>query len=523
MIKHARLPVVAVIVLGAWAVTAGQVSLQEKRGKQIYLRGTSPSGAEMTAALAEGSVEVPASTLSCVGCHGFDGRGNSEGGVTPSNISWEALTTPYGVTHPDGRKHPPYTGRSLALAVSAGLDPAGNKLASPMPLYRLSREDMADLIAYMKRLGKDPDPGLGDTSITLGTALPSSGPLAGAGQAVRAVLEACVAEINGQGGVYNRKLELRVADCGDDSTGTASHIEQFLRKEQVFAMLGAFVAGADKQAATIMEHEETPLIGPLSLFPRNGFPLNRYVFYLQPGMRDQARALVTFAKTKLGLDSPRVTVVYAAGEVTEDAAEGIDRQSKGVGWGEVARIKLAPETAASKVVTELRRNRTEVLILLCPAPAAISLLKEADNANWTPRVLIPGTAASREMLDQLSELKARIYFSFPVAPEDTPATIDFRALAAKYKLPPRHVPAQISAYCAARVLIEALQRAGRDLSREKLVTTLEGLYDFDTGLMPPLSFGPNRRIGAQGAYVVTLDPEKKKLALASGWIPVSGQ
>ena len=71
--------------------------------------------------------------------------------------------------------------------------------------------------------------------------------------------------------------------------------------------------------------------------------------------------------------------------------------------------------------------------------------------------------------------------------------------------------------------LEALIRAGRDLSREKLVTTLEGLYDFDTGLMPPLTYGPNRRIGAQGAYVVTIDPEKRQSTPASGWIQVSSQ
>jgi hypothetical protein len=30
--------------------------------------------------------------------------------------------------------------------------------------------------------------------------------------------------------------------------------------------------------------------------------------------------------------------------------------------------------------------------------------------------------------------------------------------------------------------------------------------------MPKITFGPNRRIGALGAYVVTFDPEKKTLS-----------
>jgi len=48
----------------------------------------------------------------------------------------------------------------------------------------------------------------------------------------------------------------------------------------------------------------------------------------------------------------------------------------------------------------------------------------------------------------------------------------------------------------------------------------EGLYEYDTGLMPKITFGPNRRIGALGAYVVTLDPEKKLFPASLQWIAV---
>ena len=52
------------------------------------------------------------------------------------------------------------------------------------------------------------------------------------------------------------------------------------------------------------------------------------------------------------------------------------------------------------------------------------------------------------------------------------------------------------------------------------MTTLEGLYEYDTGLMPKITFGPNRRIGALGAYVVTIDPEKKLFPATMEWVPV---
>ena len=116
--------------------------------------------------------------------------------------------------------------------------------------------------------------------------------------------------------------------------------------------------------------------------------------------------------------------------------------------------------------------------------------------------------------------KDKIFLAFPTVPADiTPAGVaEFRALREKYKFAPRHTAAQLSAFAAAKIFVEGLQRAGRDLSREKLITALEGLYDFETGVTPRLTFGPNRRVGAAGAYVVTIDPEKKEFAPASGWV-----
>jgi len=71
----------------------------------------------------------------------------------------------------------------------------------------------------------------------------------------------------------------------------------------------------------------------------------------------------------------------------------------------------------------------------------------------------------------------------------------------------------LSAFAAAKIFTEALKRAGRDLSREKLVTALEGLYEYDTGVTPSITFGPNRRVGSLGSYVVSVDLTKREFVL----------
>jgi hypothetical protein len=75
-----------------------------------------------------------------------------------------------------------------------------------------------------------------------------------------------------------------------------------------------------------------------------------------------------------------------------------------------------------------------------------------------------------------------------------------------------------SALAAAKVLAEGLRESGRQLSRQKLIDTLAAMYNFNTGLTPPVTFGATRRIGALGGYVVKLDLKKKTLLPVDEWM-----
>jgi ABC-type branched-subunit amino acid transport system substrate-binding protein len=499
---------------------------EEKRGKQIYLRGTSASGREITAYLGEASLEVPASAMTCAGCHGAEGEGKPEGGVTPSNITWAALTKPYGVVHTSGRKHPPYTERALELALTRGLDPAGNRLLNIMPRYQMAREDLNDLIAYLKRLGTDRDPGLTDKEIRIGMLVPAKGALAELGQAIKSVVAAYFEEVNGQGGIYNRKIELKFAETGDTPAATVANAERLITGEQIFALSGAVIAGADKEVATLAQNSEVPLVAPFTLYPPITASVNRQVFYLLSGIDDQARALVVFAAQKFADDKTsvaRAAIVYQESELNAGVASAIEEQIKKAGWSAPASVKYGRgKFDAAAVVRELSAKGVNTVFLIGSGEDPRALLAAAERSNWTPALYLPGALTGRDLLDASPTFKGKIFLSFPTVPSDVkPAALEnLRALAAKYKLPQGHVAAQISAYVSAQLLVEGLKRAGRDLSREKLIAALEGLYEYDTGLTPPLTYGPNRRVGAAGAYIVTVEPEKKQFAPASGWIGI---
>ena len=56
------------------------------------------------------------------------------------------------------------------------------------------------------------------------------------------------------------------------------------------------------------------------------------------------------------------------------------------------------------------------------------------------------------------------------------------------------------------------------MSREKLIETLEGFSQYATGLTPAITYGPNRRVGATGAHVITIDLEKREFMAAGPWV-----
>ena len=500
------------------APSARALNAQERRGRAIYLRGESTSGREIGALI--GDVDVPASTVTCAGCHGARGEGKTEGGVTAGNLTWANLIKSYGHEHPTGRRHGPFDEAAFARALTDGVDPAGNNMLAAMPRFKMSPEDVADLIAYVKRIEDDRDPGISDASVKVGTLLPSKGSLAELGAAMRDVLAAFFADVNGKGGIYNRSVELQVADSSGGAAQAAEGARRLVRDGQVFALVGGLSAGADKELASLAEGDEVPFVGPSTLLPQTGFGANRYIFYLLPGMAEQARALVNFSSQRQTTAKASVALVYSEGEITEAAAAACAAQCQKVGCGELKKVSYARGKFDAPSLARGLKGAGAVFFFGAAGDEA-AFVKEAAAASWGPDIFLLGALTGRDLASSVpAGFGGHVFLAFPTVPSDvTPQGLnELRALAARYKFEVRHPAAQLSALAAAKVLAEGLGRGGKDVTREKLITALEGLYDYETGLTPRLTFGPNRRVGASGAYVVTIDAARKELVPAGGWV-----
>jgi mono/diheme cytochrome c family protein len=152
----AILPGMCALALAAEEPGPSERSAAISRGRQIYLTGVPVNGAPLTASVGDPAMDVPASILKCSNCHGTDGRGKAEGGVTPPSIRWEELTKP-SPNGPAGRRRSAYSGKLLVRAIALGIDASGNRLDPAMPRYRLTHEQAADLVVYLEVLGREAD------------------------------------------------------------------------------------------------------------------------------------------------------------------------------------------------------------------------------------------------------------------------------------------------------------------------------------------------------------------------------
>lgn len=516
------------LAVGVGAQEPGlELNAQEELGKHIYTHGENPSGREITASLGEGA-EVAAALLPCASCHGEDGRGRPEGGVNPSDVTWKALTRPYNTRHPSGREHPPYNESTLKIALTLGRDPGGNDLHVAMPRYRLNVDEANALVAYLKRLGTESQPGVDDEELRLGVLLPPEGHYGDLGNAVRNLVSARLQQTNDQGGVYHRQLKVFYLRPPVDAVERRKAVADFLKENDIFALAASFLVGADAELAALANEERVPVVGPFTARPQVDFPLNRHVFYVLAGYEIQVRALVTRAAAQTPEPS-RVLVLYASGSDLEKVAEAVVDQGRQndvesgteTAWSGVLSLHFPPGAFRS-ISDELIAgfNDNDVIVFLGSEGDAKMLYAQASDLGWRPKVLLLQALSGKAPLNVGRDLAERTSIAFPSLPNDyNPRSLAaYDELTVSDPLAKRYAVVQLGALAALELLIEGLQRAGRDLNTEVFIKSLEELYNWESGLAPPLTYGPNQRIGAAGAYIVSPDMGRRRYPEEGAWI-----
>jgi ABC-type branched-subunit amino acid transport system substrate-binding protein len=454
------------------------------RGRRLFETGIGRNGQPVEAVFADSATLIPGALLSCAGCHGKDGRGRPVGGVDPPDITWQNLTKPYAVQARAGRSRLPYTEALVLRAVGTGRDSSNQPLGVAMPRFRLTPGDGADLLAYLRELGATADPGITAQAIAIGVVLPRREPTAELQDAVRAALESYRDDLNRAGGVFGRHIAFAFIDtaaASDPSQAAGQPLDQ-----TILAAVASDVSAAPDVAALVSR--EVPLVAV-----RAGSEAPRpRVFYLSAGLPGELGALAAHAARELK-DDARLTVLHTdddAGRARVAALRGLLARNGGPA------IDAVPLTGGSGVIADetIRRIQAGDAILLAGWDdrfAAILARLERNN----PLVLLPGSLI--DALPDTSGAPMRMLLAYesgaPSAQRET-----------------RPAAAQRTALAAARLMIEGLRRAGRDVSRARLVDAIETIRRFETGYGAPVSYSPQQHVGFTGAQIMRFDPHQPR-------------
>lgn len=440
-------------VLLAMLLGAAPASALEP-GEALFTLGARP-GAPAPRAVAAGGAALPASALPCAGCHGTDGAGGrAEAGVQPPPIAWSALSrsTP---------ERPAYDEATLLRAVARGVAPGGKALDPAMPRYALTLDDGQALVAWLQALDARGTPGVAEDRVRFGLLLPP-GPR---GEAFLAAFTDALAAAAPMG-VFGRRIEPAAVPVGDLAK---------LKALLADGVLGLLSALPDEANAAALAEAGAARVPVLSV--RAGMDAAPLGYALLPGAVEEGMALVR------AVPEPGRVVILAGDDAEARLGERIAARVGALAGAEppvvrAAELPMAAEGAAA------------ILVL---APAAGMAEAVAPLRGLAIPVLVPGSRGGVAAPAAAAALGRPVLagFGVPADTGDGVALARFRAGdAARAGLTGR------LGHAMGEVVVEALRRSGRGVTRERLASAFAG-QPFETGALPPLRLSGGARGGGE--------------------------
>ncbi|HAP44141.1 MAG: hypothetical protein A2087_12435 [Spirochaetes bacterium GWD1_61_31] len=406
----------------------------------------------------------------------------------------------------------------MLLAVSAlAVFAAGDKSATPVAAP-------AAPAATAVTPGLNDVNGVTDTEIKLGSFQALSGSVASIGQPVRKGLDAYFNWVNSNGGVHGRRVNLVVADDGFNPSNTTVEVRRLVESDRVFALVAGLGTPGNLAVMDYIEGQRVPYVYQASGSGSLTIPPKRYIFGVQPNYTTEGGVAVRYLADVKG--ARRIAIIYRNLDDGKEELASVRRSLAARGLTAAAEVAVeATATDFSAEIIRLTQANVDAVIVMLFNPQSGNFIKQAKDLQLTrPRYLM--TYANADPTVGLVAGAAAINGVEALAWVDVnfadPAAHFIQVYQATF---PGEIPNAyaVAGMIAAEVFTEALRRAGRDLTREKLVTALETMNGWQGRIGPPVTYGPiaqrgdQARAGVQSMYVLRFTAAGA-LERANGWI-----
>ena len=359
--------------------------------------------------------------------------------------------------------------------------------------------------------------GVTDSEIVVGCSNSFSGPLAYTGeQATKFGVDLYFKVVNEGGGILGRRVRTVYYDDGYKPQEAVANTKKLVEQDKIFAVIAP--QGTAPVAATLdyLEESRVPL-----LFPFQGSPITRGKKYVFSGMTlydRQSKMMIDYLVAQRKFKT--FAVLYQDDDYGKAFLNAFEK--------DLARhnLKLAVAESVKRGVTDvsaqiakLRAAAPQVTFLvLTPGPGA-QALKERQKIGWTDTVMVSSGPLTDEKFLGLAADASEGVEGLSLWPD--PLTSDLPGVKAYRDAMQKHFGKNepnrysLSGYFAAMLFTEGAKRAGKNLTRDSLITALEGIRGFESGILPPITIGADHETQRQGFWVRV---EKGRFKQLTDWL-----
>jgi len=328
--------------------------------------------------------------------------------------------------------------------------------------------------------------GVADNRILIGQSAVFSGPARDFGIDYKAGIELLFKRVNKEGGVHGRQLALIAHDDAYEPQRTAENTTRLIEQDKVFALIGYVATGNLIASLPIAEKAGVPLFAPMVGTTSFRTTQNRYLFHVRASYDIEMNKIISHLAT-IGIQS--LAMVYqdsAFGKSNlETALKIADEQKVTV----VESLPLAiTATDAKEQVARLAEARPGAVLMIMAGRMVEVFIQDYRRAGvgsplYTISVGITDAKGSAQRL--AGGLQGVVTASIvpPPSLRRYPVVADYQRDRAEFGEAIDSYNA-LEGYIVARVFVEGLRRAGRNLTREGFIQAMQGMGNFDVGGFP---------------------------------------
>jgi len=353
-----------------------------------------------------------------------------------------------------------------------------------------------------------PAPGVTDTEVLIGNVQDLSGPMKELGAVLPHGSNMYFQYINDQGGVHGRSIKMLIEDHGYSPQKAVAATKKLVEKDQVFCLYQVIGTSPCEAIRPILAETGTPLIAPatnsgtMSDLSRKAGDL---IFHTDTGYDRQAEILVDYILEQNS--EAKIGVVYQDDDYGENVLEGIARaESEHNLTVQKESYQRGAIDFKGQTMNLLKGGCTDVIIAgIVREP--VTVMKTAEAMNYKPNFFGTGpTVDARvgKLAGSAGEGFTATYWA-NMWNSDAPGPILYRELCEKYDIPEPYIGLyHYYGFATAQLLVEGLERAGRNPTRKSLVRGLETFKNWDVGSFPPITYNRNDHAGVDKVQLVQM-------------------